>query len=82
MVNDMWYYMPQTPEAPAGPVQPAVPARCGFVSLEVPSGPVQRLGPRGGAAGVARSQKWPYWGGLVVSELLIIRSAQIHFTNN
>ena len=43
--------MPQTLEAPAGPVQPAVPARGGFVSLEVPSGPVRRLGPRGGAAG-------------------------------
>ena len=27
-------------EAPAGPVQPAAPARGGFVSLEVPSGPV------------------------------------------
>ena len=43
--------MPQAPEAPAGPVYPEVPARGGFVSLEVPSGPVQRVGPRGEAAG-------------------------------
>ena len=37
------------PGAPAGPVPPAAPARGGFVSLEVPSSPVQRLGPTGGA---------------------------------